>query len=82
MQKLSRVPVLARLFQAGLLNESCFLLPSRLHRRSLWIWRRHPTLDSLHGCASKSRMQMFTTTVGQRQKWAYSTMVKYVKAPL
>ncbi|KAK4377206.1 hypothetical protein RND71_003502 [Anisodus tanguticus] len=27
-------------------------------------------------------MQMFTTTVGQRQKWAYSTMVKYVKAPL
>ncbi|KAJ8530858.1 hypothetical protein K7X08_023739 [Anisodus acutangulus] len=27
-------------------------------------------------------MQMFTTTVDQRQKWAYSTMVKYVKAPL
>ncbi|KAJ8539405.1 hypothetical protein K7X08_013657 [Anisodus acutangulus] len=27
-------------------------------------------------------MQMFITTVGQRQKWAYSTMVKYVKAPL
>ncbi|KAJ8567731.1 hypothetical protein K7X08_019939 [Anisodus acutangulus] len=48
----------------------------------LWIWRRHPTPDSLHGCASKSGMQMFTTTVGQRQKWAYSTMVKYVKAPL